>query len=253
MTTAPYYRPRRLRDHPVLRDTIAEVSLGRQHLMLPMFVADVPKSKEIQGMPGVLQRPVEELAAEVERLVERGMRSFILFGVPQAKDPRAAGALDPGGVVPRAIGERGNISVTSYNRVLLLTGEVPTEEDRAKAGAAAARIENVRAVLNELAVMPNASINQITADSITTGKVKAAFLDTSQLQVSSIKVVTERGTVYLLGRVTEAEAARAAEVTRGVGGVRKVVKVFEIITPAQLAAMPAPPQPATKAASGAGK
>ena len=143
--------------------------------------------------------------------------------------------------VPRAIGERGNISVTSYNRVLLLTGEVPTEEDRAKAGAAAAKIENVRAVLNELAVMPNASINQITADSITTGKVKAAFIDTPELQVASMKVVTDRGTVFLMGRVTEGEAALATNVARSVGGVKKVVKVFEIITPAELAAMPLAP------------
>jgi osmotically-inducible protein OsmY len=143
--------------------------------------------------------------------------------------------------VPGAIGDRGNISVTSYNRVLLLTGEVPTEEDRAKAGAAAAKIENVRAVLNELAVMPNVSINQITADSITTGKVKAAFIDTPELQVASMKVVTDRGAVYLMGRVTEGEAALATNVARSVGGVKKVVKVFEIITPAELAAMPLAP------------
>jgi len=143
--------------------------------------------------------------------------------------------------VPAAIDQRGNVSFTSYNRVLLLTGEVPTEADRAKAEAAAAKIENVRAVLNELAVMPNVSINQITADSITTGKVKAAFVDTPTLQVASIKVVTDRGTVFLMGRLTEAEAAQATQVARSVGGVKKVVKVFEIITPAELAAMPLPP------------
>jgi len=143
--------------------------------------------------------------------------------------------------VPEAIGQRGNISVTSYNRVLLLTGEVPTEADRTKAEATAAKIENVRAVLNELAVMPNVSINQITADSITTGKVKAAFVDTPTLQVASIKVVTDRGTVFLMGRLTEAEAAQATQVARSVGGVKKVVKIFEIITPAELAAMPLAP------------
>ncbi len=143
--------------------------------------------------------------------------------------------------VPGAIGDKGNISVTSYNRVLLLTGEVPTDADRAKAGAKAAKIENVRAVLNELAVMPNVSISQITTDSITTGKVKAAFIDTPELQVASMKVVTDRGAVYLMGRVTDAEAALATNVARSVGGVKKVVKVFEIITPAELAAMPLAP------------
>jgi osmotically-inducible protein OsmY len=155
--------------------------------------------------------------------------------------------------IPAAIGDRGNVSFTSYNRVLLLTGEVPTEADRAKAEAVATKIDNVRAVLNELAVMPNASINQITADTITTGKVKAAFLDTPSLQVASIKVVTDRGVVFLMGRLTEAEATRAANVARSVGGVKKVVKVFDIITPAELAAMPLPPSAASAPASAAAK
>jgi len=155
--------------------------------------------------------------------------------------------------VGSATGDRGHINVTSYNRVVLLTGEVPTEADRTAAEAGAGGVTGVTGVVNDLAVMPSASLTAISNDSIITGKVKAAFLDASQLQVASIKVVTERGTVYLLGRVTEAEAARAAEVTRGVGGVRKVVKVFEIITPAQLAAMPAPPQPPAPVASGAKK
>jgi osmotically-inducible protein OsmY len=155
--------------------------------------------------------------------------------------------------VGSASGDRGHINITSYNRVVLLTGEMPTEADRVAAEAAAGRVAGVTGVVNDLAVMPNASLGSISNDTIITGKVKAAFLDTSQLQVSSIKVVTERGTVYLLGRVTEAEATRAAEVTRGVGGVRKVVKVFEIITPAQLAAMPAPPQSPAPAASGTRK
>ncbi len=155
--------------------------------------------------------------------------------------------------VNSAIGERGHINVTAYNKAVLLTGEVPTEADRSAAEAAAGRVAGVTGVINDLAVMPVASLGAITNDTIITGKVKAAFLDASQLQVASIKVVTERGTVYLLGRVTEAEATRAAEVTRGVSGVRKVVKVFEIITPAQLAAMPAPPESAAPAASAAGK
>ncbi len=155
--------------------------------------------------------------------------------------------------VPAAIGDKGNISVTSYNRVLLLTGQVPTEADRTKAEAAAAKIDNVRAVLNELAVMPNVSINQITSDSIITGKVKAAFIDTPTLQVASIKVVTDRGTVFLMGLVTEAEATAAANVARGVGGVRKVVKAFEIITPAELAKMPLAPVAAPASAPAATK
>jgi osmotically-inducible protein OsmY len=161
--------------------------------------------------------------------------------------------------ITAAIGERGNVSATSYNRVVLLTGEVPTEADRAKVEAVVAKVENVRAVVNELSVMPNSTLGQQSTDTITTGKVKAAFIDTKDLQMASIKVVTERGVVYLMGRVTEAESTTAANVTRSVGGVQKVVKVFEIITPAELAEMPFPPsstpgaKPAGAAASAPSK
>jgi osmotically-inducible protein OsmY len=153
----------------------------------------------------------------------------------QTIDLRAVSAVDA------AVGERGHVTATSYNRMVLLTGEVPTEADRAKVEAAVAKVENVRAVLNELAVMPSSSMSDRSNDTIITGKVKAAIFDAKDLQVASIKVVTERGVVYLLGRVTEAEATSAANVARGIGGVKKVVKVFEIITPAELAAMPFPP------------
>lgn len=178
-------------------------------------------------------------------------------GTMSAVDRRSTGTqvddqtidLKAASAIGTAIGDRGSVSVTSYNHVVLLTGEVPTEADRVAAESAAGRIALVTGVVNELGVMPNASVGTIANDSIITGKVKAAFVDTSQLQVASIKVVTQRGVVYLLGLVTEAEATRAAEVTRGVGGVKKVVKVFELITPAQLAAMPLPPQSSAKAAA----
>ena len=183
-------------------------------------------------------------------------------GAMMAVDRRTTGAqvddqtieLRASNAITAAIGERGNVSATSYNRVVLLTGEVPTEADRAKVEAVVAKVENVRAVVNELAVMPNSTLGQQSTDTITTGKVKAAFIDTKDLQMASIKVVTERGVVYLMGRVTEAESTTAANVTRSVGGVQKVVKVFEIITPAELAAMPIPPTtpaPAAPAASAA--
>lgn len=178
-------------------------------------------------------------------------------GTMSAVDRRSTGTqiddqtieLKAASAIGTAIGDRGDVSVTSYNHVVLLTGEVPTEADRVAAESAAGRVALVTGVVNELGVMPNASVGTIANDSVITGKVKAAFVDTSQLQVASIKVVTQRGVVYLLGLVTEAEAARAAEVTRGVGGVKKVVKVFELITPAQLAAMPLPPQAPAKAAA----
>ncbi len=101
--TTPFIRPRRLRDSALLRDTIAETTVELRHLMYPMFVADVRQSKDIQGMPAVQQHPVEKLVDEIGSLVELGVRSFILFGVPDQKDPRAQGAVDEDGVVPRAV------------------------------------------------------------------------------------------------------------------------------------------------------
>jgi osmotically-inducible protein OsmY len=136
-----------------------------------------------------------------------------------------------------AVGERAHVNATSYNRVVLLTGEVPVEADRAKVEAAVAKVENVRAVVNELAVMPKSSFSQQSNDALITGKVKAAFVDAKDLQVGSMKVVTERGVVYLMGRVTEREATRAVEIARGVSGVVKVVRVLDIITEEELAAM----------------
>lgn len=130
-----------------------------------------------------------------------------------------------------------NVNVTSYNRTVLITGEAPTEAARAAAEQTVARIDNVRATVNELAVMGSTSVSARSNDSILTSKVKAAFVDTKDLQANAVKVVTERGTVYLMGRVTEREANRATEVARATSGVGKVVKVFEIISEADLAAM----------------
>ena len=137
-------------------------------------------------------------------------------------------------VIDRTIGERGHVSATSYNRAVLLTGEVPTEADRSAAEAAVAKVENVRTVVNEIAVMPNSTLGQRTNDTIITGKVKAAFLDAKELQVASIKVITERGVVYLMGRVTAQEAMIATEVAATTQGVVKVVRVLEIVTAEEL-------------------
>ena len=136
-----------------------------------------------------------------------------------------------------AVGERGHISVVSYNRMVLLTGEVASEADRAAVEQAIVRIENVRSTVNELAVMGSSSMTARSNDTILTSKVKASFLDAKDLQANTIKVVTERGTVFLMGRVTEREAVRAAELARGVSGVQKVVRVFDILTDAELAAL----------------
>lgn len=137
--------------------------------------------------------------------------------------------------IREAVGDRVHINVTSFNRSVLLTGESPTEADRATVEAAVARIENVRGVLNEVKVAPIVSLAEMSNDALITSKVKASLVDARDVFANAFKVVTEHGVVYLLGRVTEREADRAVEIARGVGGVRKVVKVFEIISEAELA------------------
>jgi osmotically-inducible protein OsmY len=139
--------------------------------------------------------------------------------------------------IREAIADRGHVNITSFNRMVLITGEVPTEADRVAVEQAIARIENVRSTVNDLAVMGASSLTARSNDTILTSKVKATYVDAKDLQSGAVKVVTERGTVYLLGRVTEREASRAAELARGISGVQKVVRVFEILTEAELATL----------------
>jgi osmotically-inducible protein OsmY len=139
--------------------------------------------------------------------------------------------------VREAAGSEANVSVTSYNRTVLITGEVPSEAARTATEQALSRIENVRATVNELAVMGSTSLSARSNDAILSSKVKAAYVDAKDLQANAFKVVAERGTIYLMGRVTEREANRATELARATSGVGKVVKVFEILTEAELAAL----------------
>jgi len=137
----------------------------------------------------------------------------------------------------------GNVSTTAYNRMVLLTGEVPSEADRNTVEQAISRIENVRSVVNELAVAGNSSLTARSSDSIISAKVKATFIDAADVQANAMKVVTERGVVYLMGRVTEREAARASDLARTVSGVQKVVRVFELISEEELAKLQPKPAP----------
>ena len=147
--------------------------------------------------------------------------------------------------IKEVIGDKGHINVTSYNRQVLLTGEVPTAKDRELVEKAVAGVDNVRSVVNELAVMPNSTLVQRSNDTLITGKVKASFVDAKDISLNAFKIVTERNTVFLMGRVTPREVTRATEVTRGVGGVEKVVRVFEIISEDELARYQAKPAPVT--------
>lgn len=140
-----------------------------------------------------------------------------------------------GGERARQASAKGHVNVTSYNRMVLITGEVPAEADKRAVEQALSQVEHVRSVVNELVVAPNSSLGDRSADAVVTGKVKAAFIDAKDLQAQAFKVVTERGAVYLMGLVTEREATRATEIARSTSGVKKVVRVMEIISEADLA------------------
>ena len=132
-------------------------------------------------------------------------------------------------------GDRARINTSSYNRLVLLTGEVPTAEDKTRAEQVVARVPNVSAVVNEITVGPLNTFGERSKDTYITTKVKTSLVDAKDLFANSIKVTTHRGVVYLMGRVTEREATRASEVARGVGGVVKVVRVFEVLSESELA------------------
>ena len=140
----------------------------------------------------------------------------------------------------RELATLGQISVTSYNRLVLLTGEVPGAHERSAVEQAMARVENVRGVVNEIVVAPNSSLSSRSADGVLSAKVKATLIDTKDVQANAYKVTAERRVIYLMGRVTEREARRGAEIASQVSGVEKVVKVFEIVTEKELAGQGAP-------------
>ncbi|MFZ6672768.1 BON domain-containing protein [Undibacterium sp. Xuan67W] len=142
----------------------------------------------------------------------------------------------------RTFGDAAHINVSSFNRRALLTGEVADEQTRANAEREMRAIEGVQAVQNELQIAGLSNYSARSSDALITTKVKASFVDTKDLYASAFKVVTEAGTVYLMGRVTQREGNLAGEVARGVNGVRKVVKVFEYISEAELKEMQAAPK-----------
>ncbi|MFM2343331.1 MAG: hypothetical protein RLZZ592_2984 [Pseudomonadota bacterium] len=132
-------------------------------------------------------------------------------------------------------GERSHVNVNSFNRQVLLTGEVFNEADKAAIEQAANKVDGVRSVVNDLGVMWPSSTSERSRDVLLAAKVKATFVDASGLSAQAFHVVVERGVVYLMGRVTEEEAQRAIDLTRTVSGVAKVVRLVEILTPEQLA------------------
>jgi osmotically-inducible protein OsmY len=169
----------------------------------------------------------------------------VLGGAMVASDRRTAGIqLEDEGIEQRSasairenFGSKEHVNITSYNRQVLITGEVSSDTVRSQVEQLIGRVQNVRAVVNELVVGPASSTGDRASDVVLVAKVKASMVDSEDVFANVYKVTAERGTVYLMGRVTQREAKRATDVVRGVSGVKRVVRVFEYITEAELQAM----------------
>ena len=147
-----------------------------------------------------------------------------------------------------ALGERSHVNLTSYNRQVLLTGEAANAQDKQQIEQTVAGVENVVSIVNELALIGNSTLTQRSSDALVTGRIKATLVDTRDLSANAFKVVTERGTVYLMGRVTQREADRATDVVRTIPGVQKIVRLFEVISEQELARILPAATPAAKPA-----
>ncbi len=158
-------------------------------------------------------------------------------GYMVAEDRRTVGTMtEDEGIENKAssrIGDRFkdgvHTNVTSYNRMVLITGEVPDAATKAEVERIARGVENVRGVFNEVAVAGVSSYTVRSNDSVITSKVKARFVDAGKFNALYVKVVTENSIVYLMGLVKKKEAQDAAEIARTTSGVQKVVRVFEYL------------------------
>ena len=122
-----------------------------------------------------------------------------------------------------------NVGVTSYNRIVLLTGQAPDAATQRAIEEVAAEVENIRGVVNEVTVAGLSSLTARSNDALVTSQVKARFVDGSGFRPHHVKVVTSDGTVFLMGLVTRREADASTEIARTTSGVQKVVRVFEYI------------------------
>jgi osmotically-inducible protein OsmY len=175
-------------------------------------------------------------------------------GVLVASDRRTSGTvlednaiqLKASNRIDENLGERVHVNTTSYNRQLLLTGEVPSEQDKQLVEKVVSGVENLRNVVNELAVLGQSTFTQRSNDALVTSLVKANLVDAKDLFANAFKVTTERGTVYLMGRVTQREANRATEVVTATKGVMRLVRILEIISEDELARVAQQPPDAKK-------
>lgn len=169
-------------------------------------------------------------------------------GAILATDRRTSGAqLEDQGIETRAEARVGrqvqgekHVNVLSFNRKALITGEVATPAMKAKVEEVVRAVPNVRRVVNELAVMPNAGLSSRASDAAVTTRVKGVLIGNRQIDANAVKVYTERNTTYLMGLVTAEEGDRIADLVSRVKGVKKVVRIFEIIDPSQIPSIARP-------------
>lgn len=128
------------------------------------------------------------------------------------------------------LGDQARVNVMSYNNVVLLTGDVPSEQAKAEAASVAQSVQHVKKVVNQLNIGPVTPFSTRSHDTWLTSKVKAKLLDAKYVPSATIDITTDRGVVYMMGLVTEAEGNYAATAASEVGGVTKVVKVFDIVS-----------------------
>ncbi len=147
--------------------------------------------------------------------------------------------------VSQEFGDKVHVNLTSYNRMLLITGEAPDAATKAKVESLVSKTPNLKSIANELAIAGASSIGGRSNDTYITSKVKARFVDANKFAANHVKVVTEAGVVFLLGMVTQTEANDAVEIARTTGGVQKVVRVFEIISAEEAKRIDNTPPPAT--------
>lgn len=145
---------------------------------------------------------------------------------------------------PATLEAKTNVSATAYHRWVLLTGQAIDEASRAEVEAHARSVPNVLEVYNEVSIGYPASFTARSNDAWLTSSVKTRLVNAKELSANNVKVVSESGTVYLMGLLTETEANVAAQVARSTSGVRKVVNVIEVISPEkarQLSVQPSQP------------
>jgi len=146
------------------------------------------------------------------------------------------------GRASKITGDKGRVAVTSYNRMVLLTGEVADEKTKAEVEAQIATMGDLKKIENDIEIAPVSTVSARSNDLLITSKVKAAIIDTKDLYLSAFKIHTDRGVVYLMGRVTQREAKLGSEVARNAAGnIRKVVKLFEYISEEELLELKAKP------------